>query len=679
MAKIYLKTLSTNIKFTKPENYHNKHRMNIMDNQLDALRKITYRGWGEVYRQRVTKKGRLNSWERIQYISDNNNDILSLGTFSNNLSVFDKFLSQKTAPSSGVVTVITRINKLLVIIISNDNTVASGSWWPQTPEKIIRIQEAALKLKIPIIYLVDCSGLFLPEQKLSFPGKNGAGRIFRMNSLLSHQGVPQIAGVMGDCIAGGGYMPIISDKVYMTESAYMVIAGAALIKGSKGQNISSNDIGGPHVHVHQSNCADFRVPNDVACLNKIRKEVALLGSSSVNYYRNNFEPAAPMHDTKMLSHILPVNPRHSYDIYEVISRILDNSLFLEVISNYGKEIVTGIGRINGLYVGIIGNVQGIIHEDEDKKLGGILYKEGVAKISVFSRSCNDDGIPLIWLQDVAGFDIGINAEKTGLLGYGSSLIYTNSNNTTPMLTLLLRKASGAGYYAMCGLPYQPVLQLCTPLSRLAVMDGKTLTIGAFRTKLDDNFQVDVDDAKKNLIKTKMKSLEDNIERDMNPYCVANNLDVDEIIKVGEIRKYLSYFVEASYQSYGIRRIKNSRIWSIHDINSLLSTNHSVKTSSTDNAENKKSEKVDYKFSDNDIIIRAPMEGIFYTKPSPNENSFISIGQVVNDIETLGLLEVMKNFYPISTGSKKSLKVKEIFAVNATSVKKNDILFVLITN
>ena len=150
MAKIYLKTLSTNIKFTKPENYHNKHRMNIMDNQLDALRKITYRGWGEVYRQRVTKKGRLNSWERIQYISDNNNDILSLGTFSNNLSVFDKFLSQKTAPSSGVVTVITRINKLLVIIISNDNTVASGSWWPQTPEKIIRIQEAALKLKIPI-------------------------------------------------------------------------------------------------------------------------------------------------------------------------------------------------------------------------------------------------------------------------------------------------------------------------------------------------------------------------------------------------------------------------------------------------------------------------------------------------------------------------------------------------
>jgi 3-methylcrotonyl-CoA carboxylase beta subunit len=679
MAKIYLKTLSTNIKFTKPENYHNKHRMNIMDNQLDALRKITYRGWGEVYRQRVTKKGRLNSWERIQYISDNNNDILSLGTFSNNLSVFDKFLSQKTAPSSGVVTVITRINKLLVIIISNDNTVASGSWWPQTPEKIIRIQEAALKLKIPIIYLVDCSGLFLPEQKLSFPGKNGAGRIFRMNSLLSHQGVPQIAGVMGDCIAGGGYMPIISDKVYMTESAYMVIAGAALIKGSKGQNISSNDIGGPHIHVHQSNCADFRVPNDVACLNKIRKEVALLGSSSVNYYRNNFEPAAPMHDTKMLSHILPVNPRHSYDIYEVISRILDNSLFLEVISNYGKEIVTGIGRINGLYVGIIGNVQGIIHEDEDKKLGGILYKEGVAKISVFSRSCNDDGIPLIWLQDVAGFDIGINAEKTGLLGYGSSLIYTNSNNTTPMLTLLLRKASGAGYYAMCGLPYQPVLQLCTPLSRLAVMDGKTLTIGAFRTKLDDNFQVNVDDAKRNLIKTKMKSLEDNIERDMNPYCVANNLDVDEIIKVGEIRKYLSYFVEASYQSYGIRRIKNSRIWSIHDINSLLSSNYRVKTSSTDNAENKKSEKVDYKFSDNDIIIRAPMEGIFYTKPSPNENSFISIGQVVNDIETLGLLEVMKNFYPISTGSKKSLKVKKILAVNATSVKKNDILFVLISN
>ena len=310
-------------------------------------------------------------------------------------------------------------------MIANDNTVASGSWWPQTPEKIIRAQTIALKLRIPVIYLVDCSGLFLPEQSRTFPGATGAGHIFKKNSELSAAGVPQIAGVFGDCIAGGGYMPIISDKVFMTEQAYMVIAGAALIQGAKSQNLSSLDIGGADVHVHLSACADERVPDDNVCLIRIAEEIKKLGSSSADYYRQGFAPQPPTFSSDELNALIPASGTQPYDVKEVLSRLVDDSLFWELLPDFGQEVIVGVGRINGLYVGIVANNQLLTdhpHQPGQKRPGGILYREGVSKISIFSRACNDDGIPLIWLQDISGFDIGTEAEKQGLLGYGSSLI-----------------------------------------------------------------------------------------------------------------------------------------------------------------------------------------------------------------------------------------------------------------
>merc|ERR1712232_241753 len=372
-------------------------------------------------------------------------------------------------------------------------------------------------------------------------------------------------------------MPIISDKVYITESAYMVIAGGALIKGSKGQHIKSNDIGGPSVHVNHSICADFRVPDDATCLNYIRSEISTLNSSSVCFYKSLSESNMSL-KTIELSSIFSLDFKLQYNMLNIIARILDHGLFSHVLNNYGKEIITGIGKINGLYVGIIGNTQGLIKEYNKKKIGGVLYREGVSKISIFSRTCNDDGIPMIWLQDVSGFDIGKKAENSGLLAYGSNLIYANSNNCIPMFTILLRKASGAGYYAMCGMPYDPIIQLSLPCSRLSVMDGRTLTIGTFRTNLDENFKIitkSID--KKKDIQEQMRKLEKKIERDMNPYLSANVLNIDEIIKCVEIRKYLSCLIEASYQSVNVRRIKNSRIWSIHDLNHLyLSQNCNLK-------------------------------------------------------------------------------------------------------
>jgi len=544
--------------------------MRPLTEALEAKRSEVRAGWGPEYAGRVHEKGRLTTWERIDRLRDPGTPVLPIGSLVNYGVTFgDK---KQTSPGAGVVTAFARVCGRLTVVIANDNTVASGSWWPLTPEKIQRAQEIALRLRAPVIYLVDCSGLFLPEQSHTFPGRTGAGAIFRMNSVLSDAGVPQIAGVLGDSIAGGGYMPIISDVVYMTEQAYMVIAGAALVKGGKSQKITSLTIGGPDVHVHLSACADHRVPDDETCVASIRAEIARLPGSAAGYYRRDASPEPPRFSPAEIDAIFPQDHRMVYDVRQVIARLVDSSLFWEVLPKAGREMICGVGRIGGLYAGIIANNQLLTdHPDHERssRPGGILYREGIAKISIFSRACNDDGLPIVWLQDISGFDIGVEAEKQGLLGYGSSLIYTNSANTTPMITVLLRKASGAGYYAMAGMPYAPVLQLATPITRLAVMEGRTLAIGAFRTKLDDNFRITTSDpAEAAKISKGMEEVEARITRDMDPVLAARQMDIDEVVPMSELRPYLETIVEMAYQAYGYRRVKNSRIWSLHDLKAL---------------------------------------------------------------------------------------------------------------
>jgi len=544
--------------------------MHEREQRISKARAEVLDGWGDKGRERVRRKQKLTTWERLDLLRDEDSPLLPVGSLVNYGETFGE--KEQTSPGAGVVTAFTRVEGRWVMVIANDNTVANGSWWPRTPEKIQRAQEMARKMRLPVLYLVDCSGLFLPEQSTTFPGARGAGHIFKMNSLLSAEGVPQIAGVFGDCIAGGGYMPIISDKVYMTEQAYMVIAGAALIKGAKSQAMTSHSIGGPDIHVGVSGCADFRVPDDSHCVAAIRREVASLPSSAVPYYRYGLEAAEPRFPTEELCGILPADHRVSYDMREVIARLVDDSLFWEFMPDTGCEVLTGVARISGLYVGILANQSGLI-DDPDRegasKPAGILYRRGIAKLAAFSRACNDDGIPLLWLQDVSGFDIGPEAESDGLLGYGSSLIYTNSTNTAPMATVLLRKASGAGYYALAGLPYDPVLQLSTPVTRLSVMEGRTLAIGAFNARLDENFEIVSDDPReRSEIKAGMKAVEERIEGDMDPLASARQMDTDEVVLVGELRQRLVAWAEMSYQCMGYRRIKNPRIWSLHDLQTL---------------------------------------------------------------------------------------------------------------
>ena len=549
-----------------------EHRTAVAEREqlLAERRAEVAAGWGDKYVERVHKKGKLTARERLEQLKDAGTRHFEVGTFVNYGEEFgDKGLK---SPGAGVVTAFARVEGRWCMVIANDNTVASGSWWPRTPEKIERAQTMALRLRIPTIYLVDCSGLFLPEQSRSFPGATGAGHIFKMNSLLSAHGVPQIAGVMGDCIAGGGYMPIISDRVYMTEQAYMVIAGAALIKGAKSTKITSLDIGGPEVHVHASGCADVRVPDDETLLASVRAEVARLPTSAADYYRHGrgaVEPAFPAHE---LAGLIPPDQREAYDAKQVLARLCDQSLFWEVMPDSGEEMICGVGRVGGLYAGFVINRQGLVGDPERpeaQRPAAILYRAGIAKIAAFSRACNADGIPLIWLQDISGFDVGAEAEAQGLLGYGSSLIYTNSTNEVPMFTVLLRKASGAGYYAMAGLPYDPVVQLSTTLSRQSVMEGRTLAIATYNTKLDDDFEIVTQDPEERAaIEAGMAKVAAKIEADMDPYVSARQMDTDEIVELRELRDYLSCLVEAAYQNTGSRRIKNPRIWSMHDLDVL---------------------------------------------------------------------------------------------------------------
>ncbi|MCS6798150.1 MAG: propionyl-CoA carboxylase [Myxococcota bacterium] len=540
-----------------------------LERVLRERRERVAQGWGARYVERVHARGKLTARERIERLRDADTLPYEFGRFVN---WGETFQGGAVSPAAGVITALVRVEGRWCVVIANDNTVASGAWWPRTPEKIQRAQSVALRLGVPVIYLVDCSGLFLPEQSRSFSGARGAGHIFKMNALLSAQGVPQIAGVFGDCIAGGGYMPIISDHVVMTEQAYMVIAGAALIKGAKSQKLTSLDIGGPEVHVHASRCADARVPDDETALAFIRRKVAALPSSAAGYYRDPAGPLPPALPCSDLAGLVPPDHREAYDVMDVIARLCDGSLFWEVMAGIGEEVVTGIGRVGGLWTAFAANRQGLV-PDPDRpgtmRPGAILYRDGIARLSAFSRACDDDGIPLVWLQDVSGFDIGTEAERQGLLGWGSSLIYTNATRRAPMFTVLLRKCSGAGYYAMAGLPYDPVLQLSTVLSRLSVMEGRTLAIATYHTRLDDEFRIAATDpAEREAVERGMREVEQRIERDMDPYAAASRLDTDEIVAFEELRAWLEVLVEASHQSTGLRRSKNPRIWAMHDLDRL---------------------------------------------------------------------------------------------------------------
>jgi biotin carboxyl carrier protein len=372
--------------------------------------------------------------------------------------------------------------------------------------------------------------------------------------------------------------------------------------------------------VHQSRCADVRVPDDAAAIRFLREEVARLPGSAVAFYRHGSEPDEPRFAPSELSALFPADPRRPYDIEDVLARLVDGSLFHEVLPAIGREIVTGIARVSGLWVGFVANRQGIVEEPgHGRRAGGVLYREGIAKITTFARACDDDGIPVVWLQDISGFDIGVEAERLGLLGYGSNLIYTNSTVHTPFFTVLLRKASGAGYYALSGLPYEPVVQLSTPFSRLAVMEGRTLAIATYNSKLDDSFEIaSADPAERSAIEQGMAETAARIEADMDPVRAASVMDTDEVVPVSRLRDWLVCLVESAWQSFGYRRTKNPRIWSLHDLEAL-------------GGSARPAEPIEAEARNDDL--RAPTVGTF--TPAGGEDTTLSGGTVLGHLDRAG--------------------------------------------
>jgi 3-methylcrotonyl-CoA carboxylase beta subunit len=424
-------------------------------------------------------KKRLTARERLDLLLDPGEEFLELGLFA----AYGMYEEWGGAPSAGVVTGLGRIAGRLVMVIANDATVKAGAFFPMTAKKVLRAQAIALENRIPTVYLVDSSGVFLPLQEDVFPDQDDFGRIFRNNAVMSAKGIPQITAIMGMCVAGGAYLPVMTDHVLMTEGSGLFLAGPALVQAAIGQKYTAEELGGATMHSEISGTVDFKEPNDHLCLARLRSLVSRLGHGpSAPFDRAPFDPQrdAPRFAPQELYALLDPDPvkgaGHSYDIHEVIARLVDRSQFDEYKQDYGKTVVCGYGRIGGFAVGIVANQkthQTHTSQTGEKRVefGGVIYAESAQKAARFIMDCNQNLIPLIFLHDVNGFMVGRDAEWSGIIRAGAQMVSAVANSTVPKITVILGGSFGAGHYAMCGKAYDPRFLFAWPTARYAVMSG----------------------------------------------------------------------------------------------------------------------------------------------------------------------------------------------------------------
>lgn len=498
---------------------------------------------------RIHSLGRLTADERVSELCDDHSPWL-LGEFQG----FDTPREGRNKPYRlGVLCALGKVCSRQVMIVANDNTIAAGSWWPGSSQKIVAALKTALQLRIPVLYLIECAGLFLPHQDQTFAAHDGAGAIFEMQAQLSRAGIRQMAAIFGDCIAGGGYMPLLCDKIVMTEQASLYIGGSAITSHAKGSD--NSPFGTASVHVHLSGCAENRVPDDHAAIQKLRAWLEALPSPALAYFRLE-DPVAPEYSIDDLYHLLPTAPNEHYIIENIVARLADASQIAKLHDEYGTEIFASIALFDGLPAVVIANRAETVRENNHLVAGGILYHDGITKIRRICENANDDGLPVIWLQDVSGFDVGPDAERQGLLRHGAMLLRTLSIQTAPHLTIILRKASGAGYYAMKGAPFHPALTLSTAISHLEVMSPQTLAGTLFDKKIaraDDSQKAALIEAKEQVIQAQIQS--------SSPKSAAIRADVDEIIRLSDLRSRIIHFLHAAYQDAS-RPFKPQRLWSI---------------------------------------------------------------------------------------------------------------------
>jgi len=500
--------------------------------QLHKLEERLRAGGGPAKIARQHKAGKLTARERVAKLLDPGSRFLEIGL----LIAYDQYEGQ--APAAGVVTGIGKIEGRPAIIVANDATVKAGSWWPETITKILRAQEIAIRNRCPIVYLVDSAGVNLPYQDGIFPGQYGAGRIFLYNSLMRCRlRVPKFAAVMGPCIAGGAYLPALSDILIMVEkTSFMGLGGPNLVKGATGQVIDAESLGGAKLHTATSGVAHYLAKDDTACLEMIREQ-----------FRRLPEPApapagtAPARPPEELYGVLPADHRLPYEIEDVIFRIFDRDGYLEFQPEHAPEIVCANARLNGRPVALIANRRGFLKSDGGPRIGGIVYTQSARKVAYFVETAERLGLPLIYLQDVSGFMVGAEAEAEGIIRAGAEMVETMATTTVPKIILTINHASGAGYYAMAGQGFDPNFTFSWPTSRIGVMEGDSAVQALFSVELEkwkSSGQPLPDDLQQSIEKTRA-----DYERWLDAKYAAARGHVDAVIDPQDSREILTLALE----------------------------------------------------------------------------------------------------------------------------------------
>ena len=448
-------------------------RLGQLSGELRELEAKLREGGGSAKTDRQHAQGKLTARERIALLGDPDSRFLEIGL----LLAYDKYDGQ--APAAGVVTGLTMVKGREIVVVANDATVKAGSWWPETIQKILRAQEIAMRCRIPIVYLVDSSGVNLPYQGGVFPGQYGASRIFYYNSIMRrYLRIPQFSAVMGPCIAGGAYLPALSDVILMVEgTSFMGLGGPNLVKGATGQVIDSESLGGASTHTEKSGVAHYKVPDDQACLRKLRElidRLPMIPDTHAQRGGTHALGAGVAHPSEALYDILPADHRMSYDMHALLRAIVDDGKLDEMQEGLAKEMICGDATIDGIPVGIIANQRGLVkgRPGERPRFGGIIYAESAEKVAYFIDRCDRQGIPLIFVQDVSGFMVGPEAEHEGIIRAGARFVEAMATAIVPKITLTVNHASGAGYYAMAGQGFDPDFVFSWPTGRMGVMEGE---------------------------------------------------------------------------------------------------------------------------------------------------------------------------------------------------------------
>ena len=524
------------INFNKNED-HNKL---LVSDMLQKFAKVKL-GGGQKRIDKLHAEGKMTARERIDYLLDDKANAIEIGGFVGD----GMYEEHGGCPSGGVVVKMGYIKGKQCIVVANDATVKAGAWFPITAKKNLRAQEIAMENRLPIIYLVDSAGVYLPMQDEIFPDKEHFGRIFRNNAIMSSMGITQIAAVMGSCVAGGAYLPIMSDEALIVDKTGSIfLAGSYLVKAAIGETIDNETLGGATTHCEISGVTDFKAKDDAAALDRIKNIVSKIGDYDKAGF-NRETPAKPALEQKDIYGILPKLRTDQYDMNEIIKRLVDNSEFDEYKAGYGQTIITGYARIDGWAVGIVAN-QRLVSKTKKGEIqfGGVIYSESADKATRFIANCNQKKIPLVFLQDVTGFMVGSKSEHGGIIKDGAKMVNAVSNSVVPKFTVVVGNSYGAGNYAMCGKAYDPRLIFAWPSAELAVMGGTQAAkvLAQIEAASLKNKGEVVDEAKEKELFDKIKAKYD---AQVSPYYAASRLWTDAIIDPLDTRTWISMGIEAA--------------------------------------------------------------------------------------------------------------------------------------